>query len=199
LRFFADHVFGEGVAFDDYLTAFSSFFALAPRTVAMTLPHLRSMRTVLADKAGMVGFESFCNLVAWFGPASTGSDLLANIDDVCSKLWFFGSMSKQEAEMILTKKKSGTFLVRFSETTPGAFTISTVGGKNQLCNHRITRDAQRNYLLKNEKYTSLHEILRVKTLKCKFACPGSPFLAFYGKDAVTNSQFGNSEYDYGVV
>lgn len=38
--------------------------------------------------------------------------------------WFHGNTSAKESEIKLLNKPIGTFLVRFSTTTPGAVTIS---------------------------------------------------------------------------
>jgi len=40
--------------------------------------------------------------------------------------WFHGFLTHRETELLLEKEEIGTFLVRFSESRPGAFTLAFV-------------------------------------------------------------------------
>ncbi len=45
---------------------------------------------------------------------------------LCAFRWFHGPIDSDEAKRRLSNMPAGTFLVRFSLTTPGSYTISRV-------------------------------------------------------------------------
>lgn len=59
--------------------------------------------------------------------------------------WFHGDISTADAEVHLMHKPEGTFLVRFSTSEPGAYTISKVSMFNSISHQRIVH-----------KYADLH-------------------------------------------
>lgn len=48
-------------------------------------------------------------------------------------------MTREEAELKLKAKKEGTYLIRFSASTPGSFTLSVKHQKKKFLHLRISR------------------------------------------------------------
>jgi hypothetical protein len=79
--------------------------------------------------------------------------------------------------VLLTTKKKGTFVVRFS-SDPGSFTITTKG-KDDLTHYRIKHKAGQPFVLNNNEFSSLDAVLKQhkKKLNLKYPCKGSKYPA----------------------
>jgi len=64
-------------------------------------------------------------LFRWFAPLSQKT--AAMVHQLITKKWFFGKMDQFQANNNLMFEKAGTFLVRFSASEVGKFTVSFVG------------------------------------------------------------------------
>jgi serine/threonine protein kinase len=134
-----------------------------------------------ADDAaeGSVQMEVFGNVLEWFGPivdAQSNSclEFLERTKSVCSKTWFHGDLSTRSAENSLAQKPVGSFLIRFSSTAPGCYTISKVSERS-ISHQRIIHQRGRGFHVNNQRYESLEELVQngSKDLGLRRACGGS--------------------------
>lgn len=95
------------------------------------------LKVSLADETAVVEYKNFARLVKYLGPVRKKECVLLeqihNIKESSvvkdkkrkEKLcWFAGEMTRDDAENILKTQLCGTYLVRMSQTTVGAFVIS---------------------------------------------------------------------------
>lgn len=68
----------------------------------------------------------FGDMLKWFGPLKRDTSILDTIRTMLRYPWFHGPIDSDEAKRRLSNMPIGTFLVRFSLTTPGSYTISRV-------------------------------------------------------------------------
>ncbi|KAL6077470.1 hypothetical protein QOT17_002344 [Balamuthia mandrillaris] len=72
------------------------------------------------------GFVSKHKCKEWlkgFGPVERAVD---NTRKILQEPWFHGWLSRTETDLLLGSEKAGTFLVRFSESSPGDFTVGFI-------------------------------------------------------------------------
>lgn len=102
-----------------------------------------------ASKTDMVHIESLGKVLHWLGPLknTAESTFFNRLADLLSQLWFHGAVGTGEAERLLKGREEGTYLVRFSTTNPGCYTISKVkkGGApvHQRVEHKVSRVRER--------------------------------------------------------
>ena len=104
------------------------------------------------------------------------------------KSYFHGDVQTRTAESMLTGKAVGTFLVRFSTSEAGAFTISKVHVDNSINHQRIShRPNQAGYSINNRDYASLEELItkEAKGLGLVQACLGSRFLPLFVNQSIS--------------
>eukprot|EP01087_Luapelamoeba_hula_P002896 TRINITY_DN1270_c0_g1_i2.p1 TRINITY_DN1270_c0_g1~~TRINITY_DN1270_c0_g1_i2.p1 ORF type:complete len:683 (-),score=166.80 TRINITY_DN1270_c0_g1_i2:47-2095(-) len=131
--------------------------------------------------------ESWGKFVDTFGPLESGMGLFNRLEELCSKQWFHGAISSEDAEKRLKTggaqdpdKKKGYFLVRLSSNPQSCFTISRFDKRGAIVHQRITRDkGLGHYLIKVDKdvhrYESLVELVDdlEQELYLKTACSES--------------------------
>jgi len=102
------------------------------------------------------------NVLEWFGPASNGVELLKTIQALTSQAWFHGAVTKQQAEQYLQKDHHpGSFLVRFSTSSPGCFTISALSKTKQITHFKVTRNvAGGPFVFGQNTYPTLDSIIQ---------------------------------------
>lgn len=83
-----------------------------------------------------------------------------NYIEIKSHEWYFGRISRQEAEMALNKPHypNGAFLVRESESSPGEFSLS-VKYENGVQHFKVLRDGAGKYFLWVVKFNSLNALI----------------------------------------
>jgi len=94
-----------------------------------------------------------------------------------SQTWFHGEMDAKDTGSALYQQEDGTFLVRFSSSERGYFTISTVHESKPLhirIKHPPLKDE---YSTSKLVYTTLTDLItgEAATLNLKTPCPGSRF------------------------
>jgi len=74
--------------------------------------------------------------------------------------WFYGDITRDEAETLLLGQKPGTFLIRFSKE-PGCFAASFVGQDGSFLNGLVTK-APNGYQVKSQGvvFKNLHEVVQ---------------------------------------
>ena len=76
-----------------------------------------------ASQTNMVNKVKFNDFLQGFGPLC---DCLTNLKTIVGAEWFFGFLSKSEAELALANQPRGTFLVRFRITDDSYYAVACV-------------------------------------------------------------------------
>ena len=109
--------------------------------------------------------------------------LFINITNILKEKWFHGDLSQQEAEDRLADQTKGTFLIRFSSSAPGCFTISHINKNKQLCHQRVTHVPGKGFYFWEERYDTLRDLIKDQRKKQYFVtpCPGSSYQKLFPK------------------
>lgn len=189
----------DAVDFSVFLKAIASYFQLNMGQLDEDDMAVRCIKAVMADKKGKVTLEKFGAVTDWFGPFDNWAKFADTLRNVVMSPWFHGNIKRKDAEMTLNKQKKGTFLVRFSETSPGCFSIDLMGNKNRISHHRVVRDRKRMYVYDGRAFPTLIDLVmgnKKKPLCLKSPCPGSPYTYLYsgGSDYDSADAYGASIY-----
>lgn len=78
------------------------------------------------------------------------------------KFWFHGDISAEESQTLLHTSPPGGYLVRFSSTHPGNFTISSLTTKdNSLVHQRVTYvPEKRAFIFNGNEFKTLDDVIR---------------------------------------
>ncbi|GAM17330.1 hypothetical protein SAMD00019534_005050 [Acytostelium subglobosum LB1] len=131
----------------------------------------------------VVSMEQFGKVLAWFGCLKEdGSQILDKIRQLMECAWFHGDISTAESENRLHKKPEGTFLVRFSTSESGSYTISKVSKNGVISHQRIHRPGGK-FQVNNSKYLSVKDLIlgEAQALGIITPCLGSRFLSLIHK------------------
>lgn len=163
----------------------------------------KCLKAVLADapkkKLGkekeVVNLVKFGNILDWFGPFEkddSGLDFLDRLEDMLKKKWFHGDISTPKATDRLNGQEAGTFLVRFSTSTPGCYTISSVDASQRVLHQRVVYHPRRGYEFWNKTYESMKELIKKEKKHHNLlkACPGSPYKHLFVEEDGNDSQQG---------
>jgi len=128
------------VPWKEFLPVFVSYLNISFRVMAQESIHFQLIKAVLVDeKDDVVHIENFAKFLEWFGPIEKGMVSLERVYNLLSRPFFHGMISTTNAEKALAGKKSGTYLVRFSNKEKGAFSISVINEgiiTHFRCNHK---------------------------------------------------------------
>ncbi|XP_076305631.1 growth factor receptor-bound protein 2-like [Tachypleus tridentatus] len=72
--------------------------------------------------------------------------------------WYYGRITRADAEKLLLNKHDGAFLIRVSESSPGDFSLS-VKCPNGVQHFKVLRDMQGKFFLWVVKFSSLNELV----------------------------------------
>jgi len=155
------------------------------------LINYRCLKAILGQKQGrdlIVDINWFGSVLMWFGPlqqaAPRGSTILDEIRIMLTYPWFHGDIDAVEASRRLRGMPEGTFLIRFSLTVPGSYTISRVVDceKDQVANSRIKFVPGKGFTVEDRKFfdtlTSLIHSLK-NQLGLTHACGGSQYVELF--------------------
>jgi len=113
-----------------------------------------------------VGLEQFGKLLHWFGPMDVpeGDEkrphkITESIRLTCSERWFYGDITIDQAKKELKFLPVGYFLVRFSESQPGFYTLSQLSPENKVVNKRIKHSLGGPFVYDNKNFSSLKELI----------------------------------------
>eukprot|EP01100_Stratorugosa_tubuloviscum_P013939 TRINITY_DN718_c0_g1_i2.p1 TRINITY_DN718_c0_g1~~TRINITY_DN718_c0_g1_i2.p1 ORF type:complete len:473 (-),score=95.31 TRINITY_DN718_c0_g1_i2:63-1481(-) len=122
----------------------------------------------------IIKLQSFGKLLAWFRHLP---NFLSQIRNIASNNWFFGFLSTEEATIKLTNR--GLFLVRFSTSNLGSFTIS-FNNNNKIQHKRINRNDDETYTYDIYTTNNLKEIVEyIQQTNHLQVCPGWPFQSIF--------------------
>lgn len=120
---------------------------------------LKALLKIENEQQDKVTIETFSEVLEWFGPLD-GAGILDRIHRQCKEKYFWGWMSSTKAEKVLAKEKQkGSFLVRFSASAPGGYSLSVLTGGLKIQHFRITRTPSGKYVLGKTEYDSLEHVL----------------------------------------
>eukprot|EP01113_Clastostelium_recurvatum_P000736 TRINITY_DN10330_c0_g1_i1.p1 TRINITY_DN10330_c0_g1~~TRINITY_DN10330_c0_g1_i1.p1 ORF type:complete len:530 (-),score=138.01 TRINITY_DN10330_c0_g1_i1:100-1689(-) len=148
------------------------------------LKSIVTSKPLIESDAEVVTMEQFGKVVAWFGDLRTdGADILEKIRELMACPWFHGDISTQESEDRIANKPEGTFLVRFSTTEEGAYTISKVSSGGGIAHQRIHRPQPRQYVVGSVMYPNIPDLVRRESVNLNLLTPclGSRFLFLFKK------------------
>jgi len=124
-----------------------------------------------------VNIENFGRLMLWFGPMlavdenGNRTTILDNMRQICSKQWFYGEITTNQAVDELTQFLGDTFLIRFSESMPGWYTLSQVqrgDGVTKILHQRIKHNFPGGpYIKDRQSYPNLEDLVE----KCGYTKP----------------------------
>ncbi|XP_077296938.1 growth factor receptor-bound protein 2 drk [Arctopsyche grandis] len=72
--------------------------------------------------------------------------------------WYYGRITRADAEKLLLNKQEGSFLIRISESSPGDFSLS-VKCSDGVQHFKVLRDAAGKFFLWVVKFGSLNELV----------------------------------------
>lgn len=148
----------------------------AEQTLACLRYVLQVEQTESEGKA-YVTIERFGELLEWFGPwpdeVRGASKVVDRVLDLLRKTYFHGFMDQYQAKSTLAtggnvdkaKKKKGAFLIRFSASEPGCFTLGAVKQDRGIAHWRIVRQAENCYRVLHNDYASLDDVIKKVPLK----------------------------------
>jgi len=184
----------EEIPWSEFVSLFLKFVPI-PENESQEL-NLRCLHDVLAEMpkaegatSEVVNIEQFGKILDWFGPLETIGDnnnqnvskpgIYDRIRKLLMKSWFHGEISTAEAQLRLSGLPGGTFLVRFSSTQPGWYTISSLTQANTSIKHqRVSYIGERGFNFNGEWYQSLEDIIRDSD-NLFIPCPGSRFQSLF--------------------
>ncbi|XP_050421918.1 growth factor receptor-bound protein 2 [Adelges cooleyi] len=98
--------------------------------------------------------------VNWFRAEFEGKEGLipSNYIEMKNHDWYYGKITRADAEKLLDQQPDGCFLVRISESSPGDFSLSVKCGDG-VQHFKVLRDAQAKFFLWVVKFDSLNELV----------------------------------------
>ena len=132
----------------------------------------------------LVGHDGSDDVILTYGFA----DFYSNLAALLSKAWFHGSVQTSDAEHRLADRAEGCFLIRFSTTSPGSYTISKVKKGGAPVHQRIEHKNGA-FHVATRSYPNLELLLQgeYENLGLKGACPGSKYNAIFADVAAQGS------------
>jgi serine/threonine protein kinase len=151
----------------------------------------------LDNEEEIVTVERFGDILNWFGPLKIPqeedtSTILDKIRELLSCVWFHGDVSTKEAETMLTNLEPGYFLVRFSTTTPGGYTISKVTKTKAIQHQRISHNLEDDtFVVSGRHHKSLQELIEKesKELYLLYPCTGSKYQSLFVEQDISGYKF----------
>ena len=141
----------------------------------------------LLAKSKIVNITRFGQVCSWFGPLQQGGTvtLFDNITNILKEKWFHGDLTQHEAEDRMNDQSKGTFLIRFSSSAPGCFTISHINKNKKMCHQRVTHVPGKGFTFWDDQYESLRDLIKDQRKKQYFVspCAGSSYQKLFPKKA----------------
>lgn len=185
-----NHLDLKQVGWEDFWTAFCNTLKIDKATPSSSAEVSRDCLKAIttyknydgAEDEDVVRIERFGQVLDWVGPCN--EKMLAKVQELVSKKWFHGEITAHEAQSLLNDLPAGTFLVRFSSTQRGAYTISQVSDDcNFITHQRVQHTPGEGYHYSGQRYDSMQQLIveNAEKQKLKLACPGSKFQTIFTK------------------
>jgi len=139
-----------------------STFKLNKKCMFIFLPHHSKSKT---DTEPKINIEHFGNLLHWFGPVDdpdTGNwryTILDRFREALTLEAFHGGLSTNEAVDELRDSPQYTYLIRFSESVKGFFSLSQVQQNRKVVHTRIKHIPGGPYIIDKNEYRTLVELV----------------------------------------
>lgn len=161
-------------------------------------PSLSSIKDITSSSSDdMVSMEQFGKMMDWFGPIRKDGRalILTRIREVLKRPWFHGDLPTAETEARIMTRDVGTFLVRFSNSAPGAFAISKVASPLKVNHLRVSREKDPNnpfvlrFRLGTKIADSLEELVELAAddYGLMFPCANPPYAYLFTDQAPVGS------------
>eukprot|EP01087_Luapelamoeba_hula_P012250 TRINITY_DN3403_c2_g1_i1.p1 TRINITY_DN3403_c2_g1~~TRINITY_DN3403_c2_g1_i1.p1 ORF type:complete len:506 (+),score=76.69 TRINITY_DN3403_c2_g1_i1:215-1732(+) len=193
-KLWKDHFLKEDrVKWLDFLRTFSTCLPPEPDTQVKLL-NMKCLHALLAEKGKnndeeIVTLSNFGNFLNFFGPMVVHDPaFMEHVRQMLKKPYFHGDITTQDAEAHLTGKAAGTFLLRFSSSAAGSYTISKVHTDHSINHQRIIHyPGQGGYYINNRAYATLDDLLKyeARELHLITPCLGSRFSPLFSTQSVT--------------
>jgi len=169
--------------------------------------NLRCLRAVFEDSkdSGTVSLVWFGAVLKWFGPikkhAADDHTILDEIRTMLAYPWFHGNIDAGEAGRRLKGLPRGTFLVRFSLSVPGSYTITRIVEGERACNSRISYVPGKGFHVpgtgKKVYYESLTSLIRSlrNTLDLRAACGSSQYVHLFEVEEESDDEKPDNAYE----
>lgn len=124
-----------------------------------------------------VSLSNWGKVLQFFGPLNipavvSDDTFLDEITKMFRQPWFHGDTVSERAIELLSGKPSGTFMIRFSNSVEGWYTISQIQG-NVIQHQRISHVPGGAYVIEEDSYSSLYELIEKR--KLSQPCEGSRY------------------------
>jgi len=160
-----------------------------------SLCYRRCLQKMLCDSYDHnVTFERVCNMVHTFGAMESMQDFLHHVVMLFEHPWFFGYLRVCDAMSMLTEQWQcnrtgpGYYLLRFSDSSPGSFSLLTIDTSGEIVRRRIGHQYTSEYYIalgdRQHVFLSLFSLVDFclsNNAICggKRPLPGSPFLSLF--------------------
>ena len=167
-----------------------------------SLCYRRCLQRMLCDSYDHhVTFERVCNMVHTFGAMDPIQVFLNHIITLFEQPWFFGYVRVCDALLMLQEqwqldKSSGYYMVRFSDSIPGAFSLFTIDARGSIMRWRIGHQYSSEYFVTIDDRDhvfptlfALHDHCAKNANICgdKRVLPGSPFQCLFAANPLQDT------------
>eukprot|EP01132_Coremiostelium_polycephalum_P001514 gene1514-1906_t len=168
----------EEIPWRQFYTSFCSSFNIACTVDDVRIKCLKLLLVPIDSEN--VSIEEFGKLLSWFGPLTSGIELLERVYSICSLKGFLGEASSKNVSQFLAGKKTGTYIIRFS-SDPGCYALSYLNKNKEISHSKVIYRPGQGYIHfgGNTHYHTLDELIKNtgKTLGLKDPFEGGQFFA----------------------
>jgi len=177
------HSGGEEVAWDIFKENLTKFLSLPVNTEKQRVElNFKCLKEILIQKLAnstreIVTLTNWGRILQFFGPitipaTANGLTFLDEITKIFRQPWFHGDTDSQRAQELLSGKPSGTFMIRFSNSVQGWYTISQIEGK-VIQHQRISHQPAEPYVIEDASYGTIYDLISQRNLEQP--CEGSRY------------------------
>jgi len=191
----------DKVPWSIFIREFSKFLGIeryeTDRELVSLVACMEVLFVSLESGQQFVTIDHFGKMLDFFGPIRRGgskNQFLPHLKSIISQNWFHGEINTKEADTRLYNKPPGAFLVRFSSSERGYFTISQrednhAGGLRHVrIKHPPLKDE---FSVKDSIYPTLIELIELESnnLNLKEPCIGSSFSFLLSRGGVSDNGY----------
>jgi len=181
------------VPWDNFVDSFCDWFKIPTRATVEkgTIPHLnlKCLKAVLAevpkteghgahgvDPDHVVPLEKFGRILEFFGPLQEG--ILDSIREMLQQRWFHGELDTVDAAERLNGQPPGSFLIRFSTTNVGCYTISSVATDGTIRHQRVQHHSGKGFVFQNVLFPRISDLV-ASTFNVALSVPNYKFMSIF--------------------